>query len=249
MNKKDNKIREIVKKHYRKIAVGSKCGCSCGCGDVDNEKISKSIGYSNKDIKSVADANLGLGCGNPLAMSKIKAGDTVLDLGSGAGFDCFLAVKRVGKTGKVIGVDMTQEMIDKAKINAKKYGYKNTKFILGVIEDLPVKDNTIDVIISNCVINLAPDKLKVFKEAFRVLKKGGRIYVSDIVLLKPLAKKLRTNEALIAGCVGGALLKKDYINIAKKAGFKVKVLSEDKQISKRQYQGLPLESLKIEAIK
>lgn len=249
MNKKDNKIRQIVKKHYRQIAIGNKCGCSCGCGDVDNEKISKSIGYSNKEIMSVADANLGLGCGNPLAMSKIKAGDTVLDLGSGAGFDCFLAVKKVGKSGKVIGVDMTQEMIDKAKANAKKYGYKNTKFILGVIEALPIKANTIDVIISNCVINLAPNKLKVFKEAFRVLKKGGRMYVSDIVLLKPLSKKLRAKEELIAGCVGGALLKKDYIKIAKQAGLKVKVISEDKQISKRQYQNLPLESLKIEACK
>ncbi|MFH0818714.1 MAG: arsenite methyltransferase [Patescibacteria group bacterium] len=244
-----SKIKQIVKKHYAKIAVGKSTCCSCGCGDVDNEKVSKSIGYSSKDIKSVADANLGLGCGNPLAMSKIKVGDTVLDLGSGAGFDCFLAARRVGKTGKVIGVDMTKTMIAKAKANAKKYGYQNVSFKLGDIEDLPIKDNTIDVIISNCVINLAPDKLKVFKESFRVLKKGGRMYVSDIVLLKPLAKKIRENETLIAGCVGGALLKKDYINIAKKAGLKVKVLAEDKQISKRQYQSLPLESLKIEAIK
>lgn len=249
MNKKNNKIKQIVKKHYRKIAVGSTCGCSCGCGDVDNEKISKSIGYSEKEIKSVSDANLGLGCGNPTAHSRIKKGETVLDLGSGAGFDCFLAAKKVGKSGKVIGVDMTQEMINKAKANAKKYGYNNTSFKLGDIEDLPIKNNTIDVIISNCVINLAPNKLKVFKEAFRVLKKGGRMYVSDIVLLKPLSKKLRANKELIAGCVGGALLKKDYIKIAEKARLKVKVLSEDKQINKRQYQNLPLESLKIEAVK
>ncbi len=249
MNKKNNKIRQIVKKHYTKIAAGSQCGCNCGYGDVDNEKISKSIGYSNKEIKSAADANLGLGCGNPLAMSKIKAGDTVLDLGSGAGFDCFLAAPKVGASGKVIGVDMTQTMIDKAQALAKKYGYKNTSFLLGDIEDLPIEDNSIDVIISNCVINLAPNKLKVFKEAFRVLKKGGRMYVSDIVLLKPLSKKIRENETLIAGCVGGALLKNNYIQIIKKSGLKVKVLSEDKQISKRQYQNLPLESLKIEATK
>lgn len=247
---KKNKIKKIVKNFYGKIAAGKSCGCSCGSDSkTDNEKISKSIGYSAREIKSVADANLGLGCGNPVAMGKIKEGDVVLDLGSGAGFDCFLAAKRVGNSGRVIGVDMTEEMINKARANAKKYGYKNVEFRLGDIEHLPVHDDSIDIVISNCVINLAPDKAKVFGEAYRVLKTGGRMYVSDIVLLKKLSLAQRSNEELIAGCVGGALLKNDYLKLIKNAGFKVKILSEDKDISKRQYQGAALESLKVEARK
>jgi len=247
---KKNKIKKIVKNFYGKIAAGKSCGCSCGCDSkTDNEKISKSIGYSVREIKSVADANLGLGCGNPVAMGKIKEGDVVLDLGSGAGFDCFLAAKKVGNSGRVIGVDMTEEMIGKARANAEKYGYKNVEFRLGDIEHLPVHDDSIDIVISNCVINLAPDKAKVFGEAYRVLKTGGRMYVSDIVLLKKLSLAQRSNEELIAGCVGGALLKNDYLKLIKNAGFKVKILSEDKDISKRQYQGAALESLKVEARK
>lgn len=247
---KKDKIKQIVKKHYSKIAAGSSCCSSCRCDSgADNEQIAKSIGYSDKEIKSVSDANLGLGCGNPTGMGEIKDGEIVLDLGSGAGFDCFLAAKKVGHSGKVIGVDMTQEMIDKAKANAEKYGYKNVEFKLGDIENLPIDDNSVDVVISNCVINLAPDKSKVFKEVYRVLKNGGRMYVSDIVLLKNLTASQRNNEELIAGCVGGAWLKNDYLKIIKDAGFKVKVLSEDKAISKRQYQNAPLESLKIEAKK
>jgi ArsR family transcriptional regulator len=247
---KNDKIKQIVKKHYGKIAAGGGCCNSCGCGSKDeNERISKSIGYSNQEIKSVSDANLGLGCGNPTGMGEIKEGDIVLDLGSGAGFDCFLAAKKVGEAGRVIGVDMTEEMIDKAKINAKKYGYKNVEFRLGDIEKLPVDNNSIDVVISNCVFNLVPDKSKVFKEVYRVLKKGGRMYISDIVLLKNLSEEQRNDAELIAGCVGGALLKDDYIKIIKDAGFEVNILSEDKDISKRQYQGAPLESLKVEAVK
>jgi len=172
-----------------------------------------------------------------------------LDLGSGAGFDAFLAARVVGKTGKVIGIDMTEEMIEKAGANAKKYNYQNVEFKLGDIEDLPLPDNSLDVIISNCVINLAPNKEKVFSEAFRVLKKGGRMYVSDIVLLKELGPEQKNNEELLAGCVAGAILKDDYIEMVKNAGFGVKILSEDKDISKRQYEGVPLESLKIEAQK
>ncbi len=243
-----DKVKKIVREHYRKIAAGKSCGCGCG-GKNDNEKISRSIGYSAREIKSVPEANLGLGCGNPVAMGKIKEGDTVLDLGSGAGLDSFLASRRVGKTGKVIGVDMTGEMIERARANARKYGYKNVEFKLGDIEKLPVADNSIDVIISNCVINLAPDKARVFAEGYRVLRPGGRMYVSDIVLLKKLSPAQRADENLVAGCVGGALLKKDYLKIIRDAGFKVKILSEDKEISKRQYQGAALESLKIEAIK
>lgn len=245
----DNKIKQVVKKAYSKIATSSGCGCSCSCGNQSNEQIAKSIGYSEEEIKAVPESNLGLGCGNPVAMGKIKEGDVVLDLGSGAGFDCFLASKRVGESGKVIGVDMTEEMIEKAKSNAEKNGYKNVEFRLGEIENLPTDDNSIDVVISNCVINLIPDKEKAFSEIHRVLKDGGKIYLSDIVLLDNLSEELKKDEELLAGCVGGALLRDDYLDIIKKAGFEVKILSEDKDISKRQYQGIPLESLKIEATK
>src|SRR3989339_330065 len=166
----DEKIKEVVKKSYAKIASqNSGCGCSCNCGTyADNEQIAKSIGYSDEEINTVSEANLGLGCGNPIAMGEIKEGDIILDLGSGAGFDCFLASKKVGETGRVIGVDMTEEMIAKAEENAEKYGYKNVEFKLGDIEKLPIDDNSIDVAISNCVFNLTPDKSKVFKEVYRV---------------------------------------------------------------------------------
>ncbi|MFH0873763.1 MAG: arsenite methyltransferase [Candidatus Komeilibacteria bacterium] len=250
---KKDKVKQIVKKHYSEIAIKNSAGCcgnSCGCGgNTTNELIAKSIGYSDQEIGTVSEANLGLGCGNPTGMANIKEGDVVLDLGSGAGFDCFLAAKKVGSSGRVIGVDMTQEMITKATENAKKFNYSNVEFRLGDIEKLPVENDSIDVIISNCVINLAPDKSLVFQEAFRVLKRGGKMYNSDIVLLDNLSAEQKGNEELIAGCVGGALLRDDYLNIIKDAGFKVKILSEDKAISKRQYQGIALESLKIEAIK
>jgi len=242
-------IKKIVKKSYSRIAMASATGCNCSCGCKNNRAISKSIGYSDAEINAVPEANLGLGCGNPTAIGRIKAGDVVLDLGCGAGFDAFLAAKKVGAGGKVIGVDMTDEMIKKAKENALKHHYKNTEFKLGDIENLPIENNSIDVIISNCVINLAPNKAKVFGEAYRVLKNGGRMYVSDIVLLKPLSAEQKNDEALIAGCVGGALLKSDYIELINNAGFKVNISGENKNISKEQYQGLPLESLAVEAIK
>ncbi|OGY94900.1 MAG: arsenite S-adenosylmethyltransferase [Candidatus Komeilibacteria bacterium RIFOXYC1_FULL_37_11] len=244
-----DKIKQVVQKSYANIATKPSGGCKCSCSSDNSEAISKSIGYSDEQIAVAPEANLGLGCGNPTAISKIKVGETVLDLGCGAGFDAFLAAKKVGDTGKVIGVDMTQEMIDKAKVLAEKYNYKNVGFKWGEIENLPIADNSIDVVISNCVINLAPDKLKVFKEAYRVLKTGGKMYVSDIVLLKDLSKEQRNNEDLIASCVGGALLKDDYIDKVKQAGLTVNILSENKDISKKQYQGLPLESLSLEIIK
>jgi len=246
----NNNVKEIIKKGYSEISEKGCCGSQLGCDNSkSNVDISKSIGYSEDEINNVGEANLGLGCGNPTAFGGIKEGDVVLDLGSGAGFDAFLAAKRVGESGKVIGVDITEEMIEKAKRLAKKNGYKNVEFILGDIESLPLDDESVDVIISNCVINLAPDKDKVFKEAHRVLKLGGRMYVSDIVLLEELSEELRSDEELIAGCVSGAILRDEYIEKIKQAGFEINIIKEDKDISKNQYQGIPLESLGIEAIK
>ncbi len=254
MGLKDKEVKQTVKKAYAKVASKNKsgCCCSCGCGSQDDQdatRIAESIGYSDEEINAFPEANLGLGCGNPTTLGSIKEGDTVLDLGSGAGFDCFLAVKKVGKSGKVIGVDMTKEMVIKAKSIAKKYGYTNVEFRLGDIEKLPVETRSVDVIISNCVVNLAPDKSKVFNEAYRVLKSGGKMYVSDIVLLKELDEKQKNDNELISGCVAGALLKQDYLNKIAQTGFEVKILSEDKEISERQYQGIALESLKLEATK
>lgn len=242
-----SEIKQIVMESYSKIAGNGSC-CSCKCRK-DDESIAKSIGYADEEIKSFSEANLGLGCGNPVALSSIKPGDIILDLGSGAGFDCFLAAKRTGKTGRVIGIDMTEEMLKKARANAKKYGYENVQFIKGDIESIPLESNSVDIIISNCVINLAPDKLKVFREAHRVLKKTGKMYVSDIVLLEELAEEQKNNKELLSGCVAGAMLREEYIALIEKAGFNLKILNEDKGISKRQYNGIKLESIKIEASK
>ncbi len=242
----ENKIKKIVKDAYKEIAT-SGCGCSCGCNSAKN--ISKSIGYSDEELKIVGEANLGLGCGNPLAFGRIKEGDVVLDLGSGAGIDAILAAKKVGGKGKVIGVDMTKEMIEKAKENAKKQGVDNADFLLGEIENLPLEDNSVDTIITNCVINLTPDKAKTFSEAYRVLKPGGKIYLSDIVLLKELTEEQRNDKELISGCVAGALLRDDYLKKIKGAGFSVKVLYENTGISKQQYNGMPLESIMVELTK
>ena len=249
---KDDEIKQIVKTKYSKIA---KSGCGCGktsscCGtSLSATQISKSIGYSEEEINVASEANLGLGCGNPVALSTIKEADVVLDLGSGAGFDAILAAKKVGNKGKIIGLDMSEEMIRKAKENAGRYGYQNVEFKLGDIENIPIEANTIDVIISNCVINLSPNKEKVFSEAYRVLKNGGKMFVSDIVLLEELTQEQRNNEELIAGCVGGAILKDEYLKTIRNAGFKVNVIGEDKDISKRQYNGIKVESIKIEATK
>lgn len=186
------------------------------------------IGYSQEEIDSVPEgANLGLGCGNPTALASLKEGERVLDLGSGPGFDCLLAAKKVGKTGKVIGVDMTPEMLDKARANAKKGKYTNVEFRLGEIENLPAADNSVDVIISNCVINLAPNKKRVFEEAYRVLAPNGRIMVSDIVLLKKLPETVQKSVEAYTGCIAGAETKNKYLQQIQDAGFKeVKVLEE-----------------------
>ena len=232
---KEEKIKKIVREGYAKIAKKETSCCAPtpaprSCSTSTNEEISKKIGYTEEDIKSVPEgANLGLGCGNPVALASLKEGETVLDLGSGGGFDCFLAANRVGKQGKVIGVDMTPEMIDKARENAKKGKYANVEFRLGEIENLPVADGTVDVVISNCVINLSPNKERVFKEAFRVLKPNGRLMVSDIVLLKKLPETIRKSAQAYIGCLAGAEMKHQYLKIIKDAGFqKVKIIEESR---------------------
>ena len=230
MKKED--IKQLVREGYARVAQQnvSCCGSSQSCctGASLSEQISKNIGYSEEEIKAVPEgANLGLGCGNPIAMASLKDGEIVLDLGSGAGFDCFLAANKVGKEGKVIGIDMTPEMIEKARENAKKSNYTNVEFRLGEIEHLPVADNSVDIVISNCVINLSPDKTRVFAEAFRVLRPGGRVMISDIVLLKPLPEIiLNTIEAYI-GCIAGAIMKDEYVKAIQTVGFKeVKIIDE-----------------------
>ncbi len=229
---KADKIKDIVKSRYAKVALHNMpcCGTrkSC-CGSSDAEDISKKVGYDDTDLNSVPEgANLGLGCGNPVALASLKEGHVVLDLGSGAGFDAFLAAARVGSSGKVIGVDMTPEMIEKAKANAVKGGFENVEFRLGEIENLPVSGGEVDVIISNCVINLSPEKGKVFKEAFRVLKPGGRLMVSDLVLLKPLPVSVRQSVEAYVGCIAGAVMKDEYLAAITAAGFRdLKVAGED----------------------
>src|SRR5512137_2034302 len=229
MEEKD--IKSVVREKYGNIAATSGSCCpsaSCCGGPAVISEIGRKIGYAESDLAAVPEgANLGLGCGNPTALASLKEGETVLDLGSGAGFDCFLAAKKVGKTGKVIGVDMTPEMLEKARANSKKGKYENVEFRLGEIENLPVADNSVDVIISNCVINLAPNKKRVFEEAYRVLAPKGRLMVSDIVLLKQLPESIQKNVEAYAGCISGAELKDKYLGLMRDAGFKdVKVLSE-----------------------
>jgi len=228
---KDEQIRKTVREGYAQIAKTGRSSCaptsSC-CGGNQAQTVSKNVGYSDEEMAAVPDgANLGLGCGNPVALASLSEGETVMDLGSGAGFDCFLAANRVGKKGMVIGVDMTPEMLEKARENAAKGGYDNVEFRLGEIENLPAADNSVDVVISNCVINLSPDKGRVFAEAFRVLKPGGRLMVSDIVILRDLPDFIRKSAAAYVGCISGALLKDDYLGMIKKAGFgKVTVMDE-----------------------
>ena len=227
---KDTEIKSYVKERYGGIArSGGGCGCSTGCcGTPSPDVISKVIGYSDEELAAVPEgANLGLGCGNPTAIAALKPGETVLDLGSGAGFDAFLAARQVGLTGKVLGVDMTPDMVSRARENALKGGITNVEFRQGEIENLPVESGTVDTIISNCVINLSPDKPKVFAEAFRVLRHGGRIAVSDIVLLEPLPDYVRDSVAAYTACVAGANLKADYLGAIKAAGFEdVEVVGE-----------------------
>ncbi len=218
-----DKIRKTVRERYAGIAgeQSSCCGPASTCEQEGMaEMIGRRIGYTEKDMQSVPEgSNLGLGCGNPTALASLKPGETVLDLGSGAGFDCFLASREVGPEGRVIGVDMTPEMIEKARENAKRGGYGNVEFRLGEIENLPVADGTVDAVISNCVINLSPEKRRVFDEAYRVLKPGGRMMISDLVLSKTLPESVKESVSAYVGCIAGAMPKDEYLATISAAGF------------------------------
>ena len=206
------------------------CGASGGSSCCAESPVGIQLGYSPEQLAALPEgANLGLGCGNPTALLGLKAGQTVLDLGSGAGIDCFLAARKVGPGGRVIGVDMTPEMIDRARAAARKNGYANVEFRLGEIESLPIADSSVDVIVSNCVINLSTEKERVFREAFRVLKPGGRLMISDIMLREALPERLATNAALFAGCVAGAVLKEDYLRMMREAGFSSVMVEREKE--------------------
>ncbi|MBS7619627.1 arsenite methyltransferase [Candidatus Bathyarchaeota archaeon] len=232
---KKEEIRKKVRESYSQIAQRNLSCCtsspSC-CGKGEAPKIILPSGYSESDLESVPEeAKLSLGCGNPIIFSSIRGGETVVDLGSGFGLDCLIASRKVGENGKVIGVDMTPEMINKARINATRAGYSNVEFRLGEIENLPIADNVADVVISNCVINLSPDKERVFQEAYRILKPGGRILVSDIVFQNEPPRRIRENLRAYVECIGGAILKEDYLSMIRKAGFQeVKVLDEKRMI-------------------
>ncbi|MFC2094830.1 arsenite methyltransferase [Candidatus Bipolaricaulota bacterium] len=222
-------IHKTVRERYGERAKSGSC-CSTGtnscCGS--SPSVSKKLGYSEQELRSIPEgADLGLGCGNPTAMASLQPGETVVDLGSGAGIDCFLAADLVGETGHVIGVDMTAAMIDRARENALKNGIDNVEFRLGEIEHLPVSDGTIDAVISNCVVNLSPDKPQVFSEVYRSLKPGGRLMISDIVRLKQLPEAITKSVEAYVGCVAGASLKDDYLGMIEGAGFRdVEVVSE-----------------------
>ena len=233
--------RRLVRDAYAQVAQADNLGQSCCvesscCGVSDdaaiNTVISKRLGYSDSDLDQVPKgADMGLGCGNPKAIAALRAGETVVDLGSGGGFDCFLSAQEVGATGRIIGVDMTPDMVTKARKNAEKGKYANVEFRLGEIEHLPVADNTADVIISNCVINLSPDKAQVFREAFRVLKPGGRLAISDVVATATLPEEMRKDVGLISGCMGNASLIEDLATTIEQAGF-INVRIEPKNESK-----------------
>jgi len=224
MEMKTEDIRKYVRDRYAGIAKqgGSCCGPSACCGAPEAaEEASGRIGYTEEEMNSAPrESNLGLGCGNPTALSSLRAGETVLDLGSGAGFDCFLAAGKVGHGGKVIGVDMTPEMIQKARENARKGNHENVEFRLGEIEHLPAADDSVDIVISNCVINLSPAKEQVFAEAYRVLKPGGRAMISDIVLSGDLPEAVAGSLAAYAGCVAGAIREEEYLRLMEAAGFR-----------------------------
>ena len=220
LDKSVDEVREKVRERYSEVAKKTSQTGGC-CGPSSNEvAISQAIGYSADELKAIpVEANLGVGCGNPTATAEIRPGDTVLDLGSGAGIDCFLAANAAGPEGRVIGVDMTDEMLDRARANAESGGYTNVEFRKGMIEDLPVESGTVDVVISNCVINLSPDKKTVFSEIFRVLRPGGRMVISDIVVDRPLPDEIQNSIEAYVGCIAGAMQVEEYLELVKKTGF------------------------------
>lgn len=223
-------IKSTIREHYSKVAESNgSAGCAPGCCAPGSKLTSASLGYSSEDLSSVPEgADMGLGCGNPQAIAALRPGETVLDLGSGGGFDCFLAAKQVGAAGSVIGVDMTPQMVSKARDNARKVGAANVEFRLGEIERLPVADNSVDVILSNCVINLSPSKPDVFREAFRVLRVGGRLAISDVVATAPIPEEFRTTAAALSGCVGGATDRVELEQMLTEAGFsEIRIVPRD----------------------
>jgi len=267
MNQKNaDRHRQQVRDAYSAVAAASEGGDSCGeasscCGVSDDEQINQLIstrlGYQKSDLESVPQgADMGLGCGNPRAIASLKPGDVVLDLGSGGGFDAFLAAAEVGSSGKVIGVDMTPDMISKSRNNAEKGGFNNVEFRLGEIEHLPVADSSVDVIISNCVINLSPDKAQVFRESFRILKVGGRLAISDVVASTELPEEMRNDPYLHSACVAGALLIEELEALIAAAGFKsvcIRPKDESREFIKDWAPGRGIEdyvvSATIEAVK
>jgi ubiquinone/menaquinone biosynthesis C-methylase UbiE len=261
----ENKIKLIVKEKYSEIAGSTeKCGCSCNCGSEPTN-----INMLNEDYYEldgyVADADLGLGCGLPTRYSEIKEGDIVVDLGSGAGNDVFIARSLVGEAGKIIGVDMTEAMIEKANKNLSKTGYGNIEFRLGEIENLPVDSNSVDVVISNCVLNLVPDKQKAFSEIYRILKIGGHFSISDIVTEGELPASIKKSAEMYAGCVAGAISRDEYLNLISETGFKaveikksdrilmplniLKAFLTEEEIDKYEKSGVGIFSVTVNAVK
>jgi SAM-dependent methyltransferase len=221
-------VRTLVRRRYGAIAEGASSGAGCCGGPSSATEVLAQVGYSADQAAAIPDgANLGLGCGNPIAHAALRPGETVLDLGSGGGIDCFLAAREVGPDGRVIGVDMTPAMVERARANARRGGYANVEFRLGEIEHLPVPDGSVDAILSNCVVNLSPEKAQVFREAYRALRPGGRMLLSDLVWTRELPAETRHNVDLYCGCVAGASLKQDYLALIREAGFRdVEVVSE-----------------------
>lgn len=251
MGSKNDRLRKMVRERYAGIATGAQSGCGCATPSCCSPQVpmadapSAKLGYSKKELDAVPDgADMGLGCGNPQAIAGLAKGEVVLDLGAGGGFDCFLAARQVGPRGRVIGVDMTPEMVHKARENARKGGFKNVEFRLGEIEHLPVADSSADVILSNCVINLSPDKEQVYREAFRVLKPGGRLAISDVVAIKPVPKSVREDFDKHSGCVAGALQVGKLEGILQTTGFhnsRVMVKEQSKAFIKDWFPGSGIE--------
>ena len=263
-NSKNDEIRGAVRENYGKVAAAGSAGCGCSpsscCGapgEVTTADISLGLGYSGEDVTAVPEgANMGLGCGNPQVIASLQPGETVLDLGSGGGFDCFLAAPAVGDNGQVIGVDMTPEMIVTSRRNAEKAGFENVDFRLGELEHLPVADGMVDVIISNCVINLSPEKEKVFREAFRVLKPGGRLAISDVVATAEMPDAVKKDMAMYTGCVSGASFIPELESMLQQAGFeniRIRPKDESKTFIRNWAPGSKIEdyivSASIEAVK